>query len=120
MTIGNVLQAPPPLGGVAPPIIYSNGTDPSGHPPMESINWNIDGGDMTMGTGGLDDMDVDIASLFDTEYEQSFMFSETPSPPHVTSDGPSVPPPPPLNGHQESSHGSSSTSNPLNAATTSR
>jgi hypothetical protein len=117
IAIGNVLQAPPPLGGMAPPTTLSNGTDPNGHPPMESINWNVDGGDIALEPGGVDDMDVDFVSLFDTEYEQSFLWSETPSPPSFPSVDPTVPPTP--NGHQESSQGTSSTPNPLNAATTS-
>ena len=97
--IGNVLQAPPPLGGVAP---LPTGTDPNGHPPMESINWNLDFG----GTGAIDDMDMDFATLFDTENEQNFMLSDPSSPPPGSG--------PPPNGNQESS-----TPNPLNAATTS-
>jgi hypothetical protein len=118
VAIGNVLQAPPPLGGIAPPTTFCSGTDSNGHPPMESINWNMDGGDIALGPGGIDDVDMDFASLFDTEYEQNFVWSETPSPPSVPSTGLSVPPLP--NGHQESSHNGTSTNpNPLNAGTTS-
>jgi hypothetical protein len=77
--IGNVLQAPPPLGGMAPPAI-GVGPDHNGHPPMESINWNLDFGTGLSGSG-LDDMDMDFATLFDAEQEQNFMFPDTSSPP---------------------------------------
>lgn len=79
--IGNVLQAPPPLGGMAPPAIGS--ADPNGAPPMASINWNLDFNGVGLGNGvGLDDMDMDFATLFDAENEQNFMLSDTSSPPH--------------------------------------
>lgn len=60
--IGQVLQAPPPLVGMPPP----------SHPPvedgqivMEGINWND--------LGGVDDIDMDFAAMFDPEQEQAFM-----------------------------------------------
>jgi hypothetical protein len=110
-SVGQVLQAPPPLGALAPPV---NPTGDNGHPPMESINWNLDVG---LG-GGLDDMDMDFANLFDTETEQNFMMDmNSGSLPSVTAavGGPA----PPVNGGNEGDgqgvhpYG---TSNPLDAA----
>ncbi|KAG7371298.1 HSF-type DNA-binding protein [Nitzschia inconspicua] len=113
--IGNVLQAPPPLGGIAPPITIGSGIDPNGPPPMESINWNLDIGVAGLGSGGgFDDMDMDFATLFDAEHEQNFMLSDpsfsTPSPSHtVTSSQPMT------TTKEESHSGKSSNPNPLNA-----
>lgn len=71
-SVGQVLQAPPPLVGIAPP---------PGHPPpppttdnggsevaMEGINWNM----IDLGPG-VDDIDMDFAAMFDPEQEQAFM-----------------------------------------------
>ena len=61
--VGQVLQAPPPLVGIAPP-------SPS-HPgvAMEGINWNM----VDLGSTVVDDMDMDFATLFDPEHEQAHM-----------------------------------------------
>ena len=61
--VGQVLQAPPPLVGIAPPS--------PGHPglAMEGINWNM----VDLGTAVVDDMDMDFATLFDPEQEQAHM-----------------------------------------------
>ena len=104
--VGQVLQAPPPLGGMPPPANPSMNADPnsSGHPPMESINWNLDLGGSAFGSG-FDDMDMDFATLFDAEQEQNFMMHDpsAPSPSGGAGPGPSP-------GKED--HG---TPNPLNA-----
>jgi hypothetical protein len=86
-SIGQVLQAPPPLVGMAPP---TNITPTAPLPPaaspaptstnnndiaMEAINWNM--GDL----GNPDAMDMDFAAMFDPEQEQAFMDVTTPSQP---------------------------------------
>jgi len=63
--IGQVLQAPPPLVGIAPPVMAAPAVvQPSGDLAMEGINWN----DL-----GPDDIDMDFAAMFDPEQEQAFM-----------------------------------------------
>jgi hypothetical protein len=62
--IGQVLQAPPPLVGMAPPSQQPHGHD--GQIPMEGVNWNDLG-------GNVDDIDMDFAAMFDPEQEQAFM-----------------------------------------------
>jgi hypothetical protein len=66
------LQAPPPLGGVALLSSYGSGSNP----PLASIDWNMemDGGDV--GGQGLDDLDMDFATLFDTESEINMMIKD--------------------------------------------
>jgi len=105
--IGQVLQAPPPLVGMPPPAApgHMNSSDPVGHPPMESINWNLDLGP-ALGSG-LDDMDMDFATLFDTEQEQNFMTTDAPSPSAANA--------PPNTSPPTEEHG---TPNPLNATFT--
>ena len=61
--IGQVLQAPPPLVGMPPPSHPPAVED--GHSVMEGINWND--------LGGVDDIDMDFAAMFDPEQEQAFM-----------------------------------------------
>lgn len=61
--IGQVLQAPPPLVGMPPPSHPPPVED--GHIVMEGINWND--------LGGVDDIDMDFAAMFDPEQEQAFM-----------------------------------------------
>jgi hypothetical protein len=61
--VGHVLQAPPPLVGIAPP-------SPSRpEVAMEGINWNM----VELGSNLVDDMDMDFATLFDPEREQAHM-----------------------------------------------
>lgn len=66
--IGQVLQAPPPLVGMAPPsqVPGAPGGGAHGQIEMEGINWNELGGNM-------DDMDMDFAAMFDPEQEQAFL-----------------------------------------------
>lgn len=89
------LQAPPSLVGIAPP------PQPSGGHLMEAVNWNQQLGDLNM--GGVDDIDMDFATLFDPEQEQQFMSAEgmsgwSPNTNHSGSDMPdpsdSIPPSP--------------------------
>ncbi len=61
--IGHVLPAPPPLVGMPPP---SQPLGDDGQIAMEGINWNDLG-------GGVDDIDMDFAAMFDPEQEQAFM-----------------------------------------------
>jgi hypothetical protein len=107
--IGQVLHAPPPLAGMPPPHIMQHttshatssggGTDQS--IPLESMNWNFDLGGSALGFGtggggvGLDDMDVEFSTLFDTEEEhslilQSMAFTSSPSPLTIST-SPSLP-----------------------------
>lgn len=93
---GQVLQAPPALVGMPLPQagpatavpLSSLSTDAGGAaatsnggggvPHVESINWNLDvdsAGPM-LGSG-LDDIDMDFASLFDTEEQQQFLAEGT-------------------------------------------
>jgi hypothetical protein len=72
--IGQVLQAPPPLVGMAPPA-NSNPTNPSSSATtnnkditMEAINWNN-----MADLGNPDDMDMDFAAMFDPEQELAFV-----------------------------------------------
>ena len=60
--IGQVLQAPPPLVGMPPP---SQPPVDDGNIVMEGINWND--------LGGVDDIDMDFAAMFDPEQEQAFI-----------------------------------------------
>eukprot|EP00529_Nitzschia_sp_RCC80_P014247 CAMPEP_0113441646 /NCGR_PEP_ID=MMETSP0014_2-20120614/1192_1 /TAXON_ID=2857 /ORGANISM="Nitzschia sp." /LENGTH=727 /DNA_ID=CAMNT_0000332501 /DNA_START=625 /DNA_END=2808 /DNA_ORIENTATION=- /assembly_acc=CAM_ASM_000159 len=99
------LQAPPQLGRVAPqPPQGGNG----GNPPLASIDWNMDmeGGDV--GGQGLDDLDMDFATLFDTESEMNMIgggtgtrpaTTETPSPGPATMASPGGSVPNPLEGN---------------------
>lgn len=74
--LGQVLQAPPPLVSMVPPVgapgttgkatTISNGAN--GDMAMEAINWNA-----IPELGNPDDMDMDFAAMFDAEQEQSFL-----------------------------------------------
>lgn len=65
--VGQVLQAPPPLGGLPPPASLGVA---GGNPPLTSIDWNMDMGGAAS-EQGLDDLDMDFATLFDTESEMN-------------------------------------------------
>jgi hypothetical protein len=113
--IGHVLQAPPPLGGMpapAYPVLSANGGE-SLHPPLESINWNLDLGGLGTGSG-FDDMDMDFATLFDSEHEHNFLMGggQDPISPTSGATGMGLPPPPAPDGRDD--HG---IPNPLNAMT---
>lgn len=101
--VGQILQAPPPLVGMPPPGVHASSLGP----PLESINWNFDLGSSAL-AGGVDDMDVDFAALFDTEEEHSLMMqgSMAPSPPPGATGPTSHPSPTDIHG----------TPNPLNTA----
>eukprot|EP00934_Nitzschia_sp_Nitz4_P002585 Nitzschia sp. Nitz4//scaffold27_size158506//105163//112092//NITZ4_002612-RA/size158506-snap-gene-0.219-mRNA-1//-1//CDS//3329545524//2575//frame0 len=67
-SMGQVLQAPPPLVGMTPPTLApSPGMPSSGEVEMDGINWN------ELGGTGDDDMDMDFAAMFDPEQEQAFV-----------------------------------------------
>jgi hypothetical protein len=72
--VGQVLQAPPPLVGMAP-LANSNPTNPSSSAStnnkditMEAINWNN-----MADLGNPDDMDMDFAAMFDPEQELAYV-----------------------------------------------
>jgi hypothetical protein len=109
------LKAPPPLGGVTPQSTFGAGGS-GGNPPLTSIDWNLDMGD-GVGGQGFDDLDMDFATLFDTESEMNMIGGGgmNMSADATTSTTPSPGPPPNM---------SAETPNPLNggnntAATTS-
>lgn len=87
--IGQVLQAPPPLVGMAPPATPPRVPSPEkpNDVAMESINWNM------VDLGNPDDMDMDFAAMFDPEQEQTFM--TTPETDTILTTSNSPPPPPP-------------------------
>jgi hypothetical protein len=83
--IGQVLQAPPPLVGIPPPLVMppaASGSSTAG-PPLESMNWNFDLGGSALGAG-VDDMDVEFATLFDSEEEQSLLMQGMMAPSPMT------------------------------------
>jgi hypothetical protein len=93
------LQAPPALVGMAPP------SQPPGGHLMEAVNWNQQLGLGDLNMGGVDDIDMDFATLFDPEQEQEYAMGEAMSgwtsssnPSHAGSDMPdpsnSIPPSP--------------------------
>lgn len=93
------LQAPPALVGMAPP------SQPPGGHLMEAVNWNQQLGLGDLNMGGVDDIDMDFATLFDPEQEQEYAMGEAMSgwtssstPSHSGSDMPdpsnSIPPSP--------------------------
>ena len=86
--IGQVLQAPPPLVGMAPPATPPRVPSPEkpNDVAMESINWNM------VDLGNPDDMDMDFAAMFDPEQEQTFM--TTPETDTILTTSNSPPPPP--------------------------
>lgn len=79
--IGQVLQAPPPLVGIAPPASNPSSSNNRNHShnhndiAMEAINWNN-----INDLGNPDDMDMDFAAMFDAEQEQTFAGNGQPSP----------------------------------------
>lgn len=66
-SVGQALHDPSTLGGIPPPSSFSAA---GGNPPLSSIDWNME---MEGGVGGqsfgLDDLDMDFATLFDAESE---------------------------------------------------
>jgi hypothetical protein len=92
------LQAPPALVGMAPP------SQPPGGHLMEAVNWNQQLGLGDLNMGGVDDIDMDFATLFDPEQEQEYAMGEgmtgwtSSNPSHSGSDAPdpsnSIPPSP--------------------------
>ena len=76
--IGQVLQAPPPLVGMAPPAPQPTTAGGPNDIPMEGINWNL----ADLGASP-DDIDMDFAAMFEPEQEQSTMQTmEVTYPPH--------------------------------------
>ena len=104
--IGQVLQAPPPLVGIAPPAAAPAAGNASGNGEvqMEGINWN----NMLDLGPSVDDMDMDFAAMFDPEQEQAFMTTA----PAAAKPEPAAPAPtPPSQGVMTEEYG---TPNPLN------
>lgn len=112
--IGQVLQAPPPLVGIAPPVAAAPPVNPGGEIPMDGVNWNM----MELGPSGVDDMDMDFAAMFDPEHEEAMVMTANGAAPATWAPAPGgmpaapAPAAPPDPAIRTEEHG---TPNPLNA-----